>query len=145
MNVHNIKLRFINTVTALLFVLSHSVSANTNQPNIVWLVIEDMSPLLPMYGDDTIEVPNISRLANEGLVYNNAFSTSGVCAPSRAALATGLYPSSFGANNMRTSSNTKETGLPKYEAVPPLHSKMLSQLLREAGYYTTNNYKTDYQ
>jgi arylsulfatase A-like enzyme len=89
-----------------------------------------------MYGDDTIKVPNISRLANEGLVYNNAFSTSGVCAPSRAALATGLYPSSFGANNMRTSSNTKETGL---------HSKMLSQLLREAGYYTTNNYKTDYQ
>lgn len=145
MNVHNIKLGFINTVTALLFVLSHSVSANTNQPNIVWLVIEDMSPLLPMYGDDTIEVPNISRLANEGLVYNNVFSTSGVCAPSRAALATGLYPSSFGANNMRTSSNTKETGLPKYEAVPPLHSKMLSQLLREAGYYTTNNYKTDYQ
>lgn len=114
-------------------------------PNILWLVIEDVSPLLDMYGDDTVETPNISRLAEEGVVYTNVFSTSGVCAPSRAALATGLYPSSFGANHMRTTSNTKETGLPKYEAVPPSDAKMLSQLMQEAGYYTTNNYKTDYQ
>lgn len=122
-----------------------SAAKDSTQPNILWLVIEDMSPLLPMYGDHTIETPNISRLAKEGVVYTNVFSTSGVCAPSRAALATGLYPTSFGANNMRTGSNTDETGLPKYEAVPPAEAKMLSQLMQDAGYYTTNNYKTDYQ
>ena len=102
---------------ALILGFSIHASAATNQPNILWLVIEDMSPLLPMYGDDSIETPNISRLADEGVVYNNVFSTSGVCAPSRAALATGLYPNGFGANNMRTLSNTEETGLPKYEAL----------------------------
>lgn len=139
--------RMLIVLATAAFLVGCSTHANggTNQPNILWLVIEDMSPLLPMYGDGSIETPNLSRLADEGVVYTNVFSTSGVCAPSRAALATGLYPNGFGANNMRTSSNTEETGLPKYEAVPPKNTKMLSQLLREAGYYTTNNYKTDYQ
>ncbi|MDG6099917.1 sulfatase [Alteromonas sp. ZYF713] len=143
----SVNLKLIKAMTTIILTISCSinVTASTNQPNILWLVIEDMSPLIPAYGDDSIDTPNITRLAEEGVVFNNVFSTSGVCAPSRAALATGLYPNSFGANNMRTSSNTEETGLPKYEAVPPLNTKMLSQLLREAGYYTTNNYKTDYQ
>lgn len=114
-------------------------------PNILWLVLEDMSPILPDFGDPTIETPNISRLAEEGVRYTNVYSTSGVCAPSRAALALGIYPSAVGANNMRTTSYTEVTGLPKYEAVPPADAKMLSQHLREHGYYTTNNYKTDYQ
>ena len=115
------------------------------KPNILWLVIEDMSAYLPDYGDHTIVTPNISRLAAEGVKYTNVYSTSGVCAPSRAALALGMYPSAIGANNMRTSSNTEQTGLPKYDAVPPAQAKMLSQYMREQGYYTSNNYKTDYQ
>ena len=115
------------------------------KPNIVWLVLEDMSPILPDYGDHTIETPTISSLAAQGVKYTNVFSTSGVCSPSRAALAMGMYPTSFGANNMRTTSNTEETGLPKYEAIPPSDAKMLSQYMRENGYYTTNNLKTDYQ
>ncbi|WP_245953158.1 sulfatase-like hydrolase/transferase [Alteromonas aestuariivivens] len=113
--------------------------------NILWLVIEDMSPLLNEYGDNTLATPNISSLASEGVVYTNVFSPSGVCAPSRAAIALGMYPSAVGANNMRTTSNTQETGLPSYEAVPPAEAKMLSQYLRELGYYTTNNLKEDYQ
>lgn len=115
------------------------------QMNVLWLVVEDMSPILSVYGDNTLETPAISRLAEEGVVYTNVYSTSGVCAPSRAALALGMYPSAVGANHMRTTSNTDITGLPKYEAVPPVEAKMLSHYLRESGYYTTNNYKTDYQ
>ncbi|MBD1388637.1 sulfatase [Neiella sp. HB171785] len=115
------------------------------KPNILWLVVEDMSPILAAYGDNTIATPNISQLASQGVTYTNVYSTSGVCAPSRAALAMGMYPSSFGANHMRTTSNTEQTGLPKYEAVPPASAKMLSQYMREQGYYTTNNLKTDYQ
>jgi len=114
-------------------------------PNILWLVVEDMSPYLSMYGDSTVSTPAIHSLAKEGITFTQVFSPSGVCAPSRAAIATGLYPSSFGANHMRTTSNTKETGLPKYEAVPPENARMLSQYMRKKGYYTTNNYKTDYQ
>lgn len=116
-----------------------------NKPNILWLVIEDMSPALPDYGDMTIETPNISRLAQQGVKYTNVYSTSGVCAPSRAALTLGMYPSGVGANNMRVTSYTEVTGLPKYGAVPPPEAKMLSQYMREQGYYTTNNVKQDYQ
>ena len=115
------------------------------RPNILWLVTEDMGAYLPSFGDSTIVTPHLSKLAEEGVVYPNLFSTSGVCAPSRAAIATGMYPSSIGANHMRTTSDMDVTGLPPYGAVPPEEVKMISELLRTKGYYCTNNYKTDYQ
>lgn len=119
---------------------------NTVQPNILWLVAEDMSPsYLSAFGNTVLETPSINELANEGVRYTQVFSPSGVCAPSRAALATGMYPSSIGANHMRTGSHTDVTGLPKYEAVPPPSAQMLSQYLRASGYYVTNNFKKDYQ
>jgi arylsulfatase A-like enzyme len=116
-----------------------------SRPNILWLVTEDLGPYLPMFGDSTIQTPNLSRLAAEGVVYPNLYSPSGVCAPSRAAIATGMYPSSIGANHMRTSSYTEVTGNPVYEAVPPPRVRMMSELLRINGYYCTNNSKKDYQ
>ena len=70
--------------------------------NILWLVAEDLGPYIPPFGDSTIKTPHLSRLAAEGVRYNNVFSVSGVCSPSRAALATGMYPSSIGAHHMRT-------------------------------------------
>ena len=115
------------------------------RPNILWLVTEDMGPYIPPFGDMTVATPNLSKLASEGVIYPNLYSTSGVCAPSRAAIATGMYPSSIGANHMRVNSYNEEIGVPKYEAVPPPQVKMISELLRQAGYYCTNNYKTDYQ
>ena len=117
----------------------------SDRPNILWLVTEDMGAYIPPFGDATVMTPNLSRLAKEGVVYPHLFSTSGVCAPSRAAIATGLYPSGFGANHMRTNSYTEVTGLPAYEAVPPPDVKMISEWLRMNGYYCTNNFKTDYQ
>ncbi|MEQ8216944.1 MAG: sulfatase [Arenibacter sp.] len=115
------------------------------RPNILWLVTEDMGPYIPSFGDSTIVTPNLSRLAREGVVYPNLYSTSGVCAPSRAAIIMGMYPSSIGANHMRTTSYTEVTGLPSYGAVPPTQARMVSELLRINGYYCSNNYKEDYQ
>ncbi|GLR17257.1 hypothetical protein GCM10007940_18720 [Portibacter lacus] len=115
------------------------------KPNILWLVTEDMGPYLPSFGDSTIQTPNLSRLAAEGVLFTNVYSPSGVCAPSRASIATGMYPSSIGASNMRTTSYTDVTGLPAYEAVPSPEVKMFSELLRLGGYYCTNNSKNDYQ
>ncbi|MEM7655560.1 MAG: sulfatase [Bacteroidota bacterium] len=120
---------------------------SSDRLNILWIVTEDLSPYLPAFGDSTIETPNLSRLAAEGVRYTRAFSPSGVCAPSRAALATGMYPSSIGANHMRTGNlhdEMLELIIP-YEAVPPAGIKMHSERLREAGYYCTNNRKEDYQ
>ena len=124
---------------------SETKSTEINQPNILWLIAEDMSPYLSTFGDSTINTPNIDRLAAQGVRYTNVYSPSGVCAPSRAAIATGMYPSSIGANHMRTGSHTQITGLPPYEAVPPAQVKMFNELLRVNGYYCTNNAKEDYQ
>jgi arylsulfatase A-like enzyme len=115
------------------------------RPNILWLVCEDMGPYISPFGDSTVATPNLSRLADEGIIYPNLYSVSGVCAPSRSAIATGMYPSGIGTNHMRTGSYTEVTGLRAYEGVPPPEVKMVSELLRMAGYYCTNNNKTDYQ
>ena len=118
-----------------------------NQPNILWLVAEDLSPIIPPFGDNTVVTPNLSRLAREGVRYTRVFSPSGVCAPSRAAIATGKYQNSIGALHMRTSSVSAfapGTFTP-YEAVPPAGVKMHSEYFRAAGYYTSNNSKEDYQ
>lgn len=116
-----------------------------SKPNILWLVTEDMGQYIPPFGDSTIQTPTLSRLAKEGVIFTKFYSTSGVCAPSRAGIATGMYPSSIGANHMRTTSYTQETGLRAYEAVPPPEVKMVSELLRKQGYFCTNNFKQDYQ
>ena len=117
-------------------------------PNILWLVAEDLSPIIPPYGDHTVETPNLSRLAAEGIRYDNAFSVSGVCAPSRFTLATGVYTTSAGAHHMRTQYNQhhlEAVGLTVYEVVTPPAVRMMSEVLRTHGYYATNNDKTDHQ
>ena len=118
------------------------------RPNIVWLVAEDLGLYIPSFGDSTISTPNLSRLAQEGVRYNNVYSVSGVCSPSRASIVTGMYPTSIGAHHMRTLSQqpaAKKKGLINYEVVPSPQVKMASQILREEGYYCTNNKKEDYQ
>ncbi len=129
------------------------------QPNILWLVAEDLSPVIPPFGDNTIETPNLSRLAAEGVCFDNVYSPSPVCSPSRAALATGMYPTHIGANHMRTGPwfmtdvpervlngyASKPKGFEHYEALPPEGVRMFSEYLREKGYYCTNNAKQDYQ
>ena len=131
-----------------------------SQMNILWLVAEDLSPIIPPFGDSTVTTPNLSRLAAEGVRYTHTFSPSGVCSPSRAAIATGMYPSHIGANHMRTgpwsmhgtspgflafAQRYMPPGVPLYEPVPPPEVKMHSEYMRRAGYYATNNSKEDYQ
>ncbi|MCW5515641.1 sulfatase [Muriicola sp. Z0-33] len=121
-----------------------------NLPNIIWLVAEDQSPdFFPMYGDSTISLPNLEALANEGVIFNNAYSPVPVCAPARSALITGMYPTTLGTHNMRTynayrTDNQPELGIPSYSPVVPQGVKMFTEYLRRSGYYCTNNPKEDY-
>ncbi|MGH9673352.1 MAG: sulfatase family protein, partial [Bryobacteraceae bacterium] len=101
-------------------------------PNILWISCEDMSPDLGCYGDSYSHSPNIDRLAAQGVRYTNAFSVAGVCAPSRSGIITAMYPSSIGTHHMRS------------QGVPPPYVKCFTEYLRAAGYYCTNNVKTDY-
>ncbi|QDU93765.1 sulfatase family protein [Lignipirellula cremea] len=122
--------------------------------NIVWITCEDMSPRLGCYGDSTVPTPNIDALAGESVLYRHAFGVYGVCAPNRHCLITGMYPTSTGAMAMRTQSRTSALHLitdpellaiPTYEATPPAGVRCFPEYLRQAGYYCTNNVKTDYQ
>ena len=132
--------------------------------NIVWLSTEDMGPLLGCYGVDQIKTPNIDMLANEGVRYTNAYSTVGVCAPSRFSIITGMYASRIGAHNMRTGNyhnyktpeevshktyigvkDIKGINIPEYEVVPPPYVHPFTEILRKNNYYTANNFKCDYQ
>jgi N-sulfoglucosamine sulfohydrolase len=151
-----VKMIKIPTLVAVLWALLSCGSLEKKQlagsilpesPNILWIVAEDLSPIIPPFGDLTVDTPNLTRLADEGVRYTRVFSTSGVCAPSRASIATGMYQNRIGAHHMRTTSVVGEgpAGLIPYEAVPPSYVKMQSQYFREAGYYTSNNAKEDYQ
>ncbi len=113
--------------------------------NFLCIVTEDISPYLHCFGDSIALTPNLDRLAREGVKFTNVFSVSGVCAPSRAALITGMYPVSFGAQHMRTNRENLPDNVPPYEAVPPAEVKCYTEFLRVAGYYCVNNSKEDYQ
>lgn len=123
-----------------------------DRPNIVWIVCEDMSPEhLETYGGTGGKTPFLNELAAESLQYDNAFSTAGVCAPSRAALITGAYQTSIGAMHMRTtgmSAAAKDVyppGYKNYSVVLPEEMYPYPIYLRQAGYYVSNNSKEDYQ
>jgi len=123
----------INALLVLLFLsISFSGRAQQEQPNILWIVSEDNSPLIGAYGDSFATTPNIDQLAKEGVLYENAFATAPVCAPSRSTLITGMYPNAMGTQHMRSTYRIPEMiqFFPKY--------------LKEAGYYTSNNSKKDY-
>ncbi len=117
------------------------------RPNILWVSFEDTSPYYGCYGDKVARTPNLDRLAAEGCRWPNAFSTAGVCAPARSAIITGMYPISIGTHHMRTTHANRATPeMPTpYSAVVPHYVKCFSEYLRAAGYYCTNNVKTDYQ
>lgn len=147
-------MRINRTLIGVILVLSTTINScipktQPEQINVLWLVAEDLSSMyLSMYGDSSAFTPNLNRLADEGVVYTNAYSVSGVCSPSRFTLATGVYPNSAGAHNMRTlvqQPSARKKGLIDYQVVLPKDVKMVSEILRMNGYYTTNNDKEDYQ
>ena len=115
------------------------------RPNIVWISNEDMSPHIGAYGDPLARTPVLDRFARESLRYTHAFTTAPVCAPSRAAIITGMYQNAIGAQHMRTTEDRVPELPGPYLAVPPFYVKAFPEYLRAAGYYTSNRAKTDYQ
>jgi arylsulfatase A-like enzyme len=145
--------RFAFLACAMLAIPSASLRG-AERPNILWITVEDMSPRLGAYGDDTVPTPTLDRLAREGVRFTRAFGVYGVCAPNRHALILGMYPTSTGAMAMRTWKRTSAIdqitdpellAIPTYEATPPPEARCFPEYLRAAGYFCTNNAKTDYQ
>lgn len=125
--------RNIPFLAMVLVLLGASVVAAADRPNILWLSCEDISPHLACFGDPHAITPNLDRMAEQGVRYTNVFTAAGVCAPCRSTVITGMYQNSIGTHHMRC-----DAKLPEWLKPFPVY-------LREAGYYCTNNSKTDYQ
>ncbi len=93
--------------------------------NILLIVSEDNGPDLGCYGVEDVYTPNIDGLAEEGIMFNNAFVTYSVCSPSRSTIYTGLYPHQSGQVGLATHRYRM------YESYPTM-----PKLLKEAGYRT---------
>jgi arylsulfatase A-like enzyme len=106
-----------------------------DRPNIVWIVSEDNSKhYLKLFDENGADAPHIEALAAEGITFTRAFSNAPVCSVARTTLATGAYAPRLGTQFHRRDE----------PATLPAGLKAFSELLREAGYYTSNRSKEDY-
>ncbi|MHC4221390.1 MAG: sulfatase-like hydrolase/transferase, partial [Planctomycetota bacterium] len=74
-----------------LLATANSASTRLEKPNILWIMLEDWCPDLSCYGTKGVHTPEIDKLAGEGMLFTNAFTTAPVCSASRSAMMTGHY------------------------------------------------------
>jgi arylsulfatase A-like enzyme len=115
--------------SALALMPTLDAQAQDSRPNIVWIVVDDMSANFSCYGETTIRTPHVDRLAREGTRFAKAFVTAPVCSPCRSALITGMYQTSIGAHHHRSGRGVETIHLPEGVAPVPV-------LFQRAGYYT---------
>lgn len=105
------------------------------KPNIIWLISEDNSKhFMHLYSPDGVKMPEVEKLADQGLIFDNAYSNAPVCSTARTTLATGAYGPRIGTHYHRASHFAQLSG-----QLTPIY-----QLMKEAGYYVSNNAKTDF-
>ncbi len=109
--------------------LTASLAADTGRPNVLWIIVDDMSANFGCYGDTAIATPHVDRLAREGTRFARAFVTAPVCSPCRSALITGCYQTTIGAHHHRSGRGVEKVYLPA--GVEPIPA-----LFQRAGYYT---------
>lgn len=130
-------MRFLIMVLFFQVFLSQKTIAQQHkkQPNIVWITSEDNSKhYMKMFDEHGVETPNIEKLAKNGLTYTHAFSNTPVCSAARSTLISGCYGPKLASHYHR-----------RIEKVPmPNGIKMYPAYLKQAGYYTVNNAKEDY-
>ena len=118
---------------SILMVVVFDLSSKAEErPNIVWINCEDLDETLGCYGDDYATSPHLDSLANDSILFRNAFANAPICAPARNCLITGMYPTSLGGQHLRC-----EIELPS--SVEPF-----PKYLKKRGYFLTNYAKTDY-
>jgi len=109
-------------------------SGKKDRPNILWLTSEDNGIFwVSCYGGTNCRTPNIDKLAEEGFRYLHCFDNAAVCAPTRSTWITGMYAISNGTQPMRSRND-----------IPHDVIKYYPDLLKKAGYHTSNWTKTDY-
>jgi N-sulfoglucosamine sulfohydrolase len=134
-------LKTTSLITASSFMFNSKLFAGqSDRPNIIWVLSEDMCADIGCYGTPVVQTPNLDKMASEGLRFTNAFTSAPVCSASRSAMITGMYQTSIGAHNHRSqrkgSLGGDETYQPSYALPEPI--KPFTHYLRQAGYYCVN-------
>ena len=93
--------------------------------NVVMIAVDDMRPELGCYGAEHVKSPNIDRLAESGLLFENAYCQQAICGPSRASLLTGMRPDTNGIHGNHAHYRDQNPGI-----------VTLPQFFKEAGYFT---------
>ncbi|PKQ61337.1 sulfatase [Labilibaculum filiforme] len=106
-----------------LFLALFTVKAQ-EKPNIIWLMAEDMSLDLECYGMPAVKTPNLNKMAEQGVRFDNCFVTNSICSPSRSAMMVGTHQLKINAHNHRSNRD-----VPLNENFKPFTS-----LLKDAGY-----------
>lgn len=117
-------------VVALLLAPNLKSLQAAERPNILWIIAEDMGPELGCYGTPEVKTPTLDRLAEKGMLFNNAFTVTPVCSTSRSSFMTGMYAMSIDAQNHRSH---REGTNPLPDGV-----RVITDWLRPAGYTTGN-------
>ncbi|HRH99037.1 MAG TPA: sulfatase-like hydrolase/transferase, partial [Prosthecobacter sp.] len=127
---------------SLLVLLALTLTAHARQPNIVFILADDLGPGdLGCYGQKIIKTPNIDRMAAEGMKFTQHYSGNAVCAPSRCVLMTGLHPGHAFIRNNRQADDAKGikvVGKPEREGQFPIPSETVTvaEVFKSAGYST---------
>jgi arylsulfatase A-like enzyme len=128
----------IGIISATVLSCQKKEDSTVEKPNILWIYLEDTAPLLSSYGTTLIATPNIDNLAKEGVLYKNAFMPAPVCSAIRSSIITGTMSTTLGSHNHH-SSRTKKSAI-----YLPDSLKTVPELFKNAGYFTFNNGKDDY-
>lgn len=101
-------------------------------PNILWINCEDISPNLGCYGDEYATTPNLDKMAEDGVMFTQAYATAPICGPSRSCLISGLYATSLGTQHLFSAID-----IPEYVLTIP-------EYLEEKDYFTAMYGKTGF-
>lgn len=116
-----------------MLVLPSSARAAQDKPNILWLTFEDTSATnFGCYGNKDVKTPVIDDLAKRGILVQNACSVAPHCSPARSSIISGTIATTYG-----TDIHRQKWRVPEQQYFFPM-------LMRKAGYFCTNNQKTDY-
>jgi arylsulfatase A-like enzyme len=107
---------------------------NQKKPNIIFIMIDNhYAKLLGTYGNEEIHTPHLDRMADQGIKFNNAFCTNGMCSPTRSSFLTGLMPSQHGVHSW-LDDRIMDRWPENWCAIREFTT--LSEILKEKGYKT---------